>query len=84
VKAVEYAELYGADREQLYWRAQKIKNDFRGDVSLFDQEYPATAELAFRRQSVESLIPLALVEKAMKRTDVEAVGPKIMGIDPAE
>jgi hypothetical protein len=30
------------------------------------------------------LIPLALVEKAMKRTDIEAVGPKIMGIDPAE
>jgi len=83
-EGAEYAELYGADHAQLYWRAQKIKNDFRGDVSLFDQEYPATAELAFRRQSVESLIPLVLVEKAMKRTDVEAVGPKIMALDPAE
>lgn len=83
-EGAEYIELYGITREQAYWRAQKIKNDFRGDVSLFDQEYPATAELAFRRQSVESLIPLILVEKAMKRTDIEAAGPKIMGIDPAE
>ena len=80
----EYIELYGVTREQAYWRGQKVKNDFRGDISLFDQEYPATAELAFRRQAVESLIPLVLVEKAMKRKDVEAIGPKIMGIDPAE
>jgi len=83
-EATEYGELYGADREQLYWRERKIKTEFRGDVNLFDQEYPATVELAFRRQSVESMIPLILVERAMKRKDVEAIGAKIMGIDPAE
>ena len=83
-EAAEYIELYGITRDQAYWRARKIKTDFRGDVSLFDQEYPATAELAFRRQSVESLIPLVLVEKAMKQKQLDGVGPKIMGIDPAE
>lgn len=80
----EYMELYGITRDQAYWRERKIKTDFRGDVSLFDQEYPATPELAFRRQAVESLIPLIVVERAMKQTGLEAVGPKIMGIDPAE
>lgn len=80
----EYAELYGATREQLYWRELKIKTDFRGDSNLFDQEYPATVELAFRRQSIEGLLPLPLIERAMKNKDIEAVGPKIMGIDPAE
>lgn len=83
-ESAEYAELYGITPGQAYWRERKIKTDFRGDSNLFDQEYPATAELAFRRQSVESLIPLATVEKAMKRKGLEAVGPKIMGIDPAE
>ena len=83
-ETAEYMELYGITREQAFWRERKIKTDFRGDIGLFDQEYPATSELAFRRQAVESLIPLILVERAMKRTEVEAVGPKIMGIDPAE
>jgi hypothetical protein len=80
----EYGELYGASREQLYWRELKIKTDFRGDENLFDQEYPATVELAFRRQSIEGLLPLPLIERAMRNTNIEAVGPKIMGIDPAE
>ena len=81
---VEYLELYGITRNQAYWRERKIKTDFRGDTNLFDQEYPATAELAFRRQSVESLISLAKIERAMKQTGLEAVGPKIMAVDPAE
>ena len=87
----EYAELYGLTPEQSYWRERKIKTEFRGDSNLFDQEYPATVELAFRRQSIESLLPLPLIEKAMRAkskeddpTGVEGVGPKIMGIDPAE
>lgn len=82
--ASEYQELYEIDRDQLYWRDQKIRTDFRGDVSLFDQEYPATPELAFRRQALDTLLKIATVEKAMKMKDLEAVGPKIMGVDPAE
>jgi hypothetical protein len=51
---------------------------------MFDQEYPATPELAFRRQALESMIPIAWCEKALKETEIEAVGVKILGIDPAE
>lgn len=80
----EYAELYDLTLLQSFWRERKIKTEFRGDTNLFDQEYPATIELAFRRQSIESLLSLNLVEKAMKNTTIEALGPKIMGIDPAE
>lgn len=83
-KGAEYAELYGLTIEQSYWRERKIKTDFKGNINLFDQEYPATVELAFRRQTQESLLSLDLVEKAMRNKDVEAIGPKIMGIDPAE
>lgn len=80
----EYGELYGLTREQLYWREQKIITDFRSESSYFDQEYPATAELAFRRQAGATLFKLATIERAMQRTDLEPVGPKIMGVDPAE
>ena len=34
--------------EQVYWRRGKIKNACGGDLSLFKQEYPATAKEAFQ------------------------------------
>jgi len=80
----EYAELYGVGLEQSYWRERKIKTDFRGETSLFDQEYPASPELAFRRQALDTLIKIAVVERAMKVTNLEAIGPKVMGLDPSE
>lgn len=83
-EGAEYMELYGISSGQAYWRERKVKTDFRGEISLFDQEYPATAELAFRRQALDTLLKIAVVERAMKVTDLEAVGPKIMGIDPSE
>lgn len=83
-EGVEYMELYGIGLEQAYWRDRKIKTDFRGETSLFDQEYPATAELAFRRQALDTLLKIAVVERAMKVKDIEPIGPKIMGIDPSE
>lgn len=83
-EAAEYGELYGLTLEQLYWRERKIKTDFRGETSLWDQEYPATSELAFRRQALDTLLKIITVEKAMKMVGLEAVGPKVMGIDPAE
>jgi len=81
--AIEYGEVYKLDREQLYWRERKTLTDFRGEASYFDQEYPATPELAFRRQAVDTLLKIARIERAMAEK-VEAIGPKIMGIDPAE
>ena len=79
----EYAALYGLSREQMAWRRMKILNDFRGDVALFDQEYPATAALAFRRVSGNPLIDPLHVGKARK-SETAGEGPLIMGVDPAE
>lgn len=80
----EYAELYACDLQQMVWRRAKIISDFRGDYALFDQEYPATPELAFRRVKGDPLIKPEYVARARKNRKVEAVGAKIMGVDPAE
>lgn len=79
-----YAELYGATPEQIMWRRRKIQDDFRGDVDLFNQEYPATINLAFRRVSGDPLIDPENVALARTLRSVEALGPRIMGVDPAE
>jgi len=80
----EYMEVHGLDVEQMAWRRNKIDTDFRGDTSLFDQEYPASPELAFASSSPRALIPALLVSAARKARDVEARGPRILGVDPAE
>lgn len=80
----EYRETYGLTMGQMAWRANKIATDFRGDVSLFNQEYPASAELAFASSSPRALIPVLLVSAARKARDIEAVGARVMGVDPAE
>jgi len=80
---VEYKEIYGLDDEQMAWRRAKII-EFRGDVSLFRREYPATAAEAFEESSDESLIKPSLVTKARK-TKLKGVfkEPLVIGIDPA-
>ena len=83
----DYAERYGLDAEQAYWRRIKIRDDFRGDTSLFDQEYPATSALAFRRVSGNPLILPELIAKARENFrlgKVERGRGKIMGLDVAE
>jgi hypothetical protein len=79
----DYADAYKLTPEQVAWRRMKLQNDFRGDVALFDQEYPATSALAFRRVTGDPLIDPAKVAKA-RMARIEAKGPKIMGVDPAE
>ncbi len=82
---LEYQEAFGnLSIEQMAWRRNKIDTDFRGDVSLFDQEYPASAELAFASSSPRALIKATLVAKARRNRDLDAVGPRIMAVDPAE
>lgn len=80
----EYREAYGLTMGQMAWRRNKIDTDFRGDVSLFDQEYPASAELAFASSSPRALIKATLVGKARRNRDLDAVGMRIMAVDPAE
>ncbi len=80
---LEYQLSYGVTNEQMAWRRMKIRNDFKGDSGLFDQEYPACPAIAFRRSSGEAYLKPALVERARKAV-YEARGAKVMGLDVAE
>ena len=84
----DYGARYSLTLEQLAWRRKKIDGDFRGDEALFDQEYPATAALAFRRVSGNPLIdPEHVVAARATRPpqeQIEPTGPRLMGVDPAE
>jgi hypothetical protein len=80
---VELAESYGLDKEQLYWRRLKIDDDFGGDVTLFQQEYPNNAAEAFVAQHKDSLIPATHIMAARRTNAVSLSGPLVVGVDPA-
>lgn len=80
-----YAEAYGLDAEQMYWRRLKIRDDFQGDSAIFDQEYPASPEHAFLSASPDTLIAPVLVAKARNtKLERDPAAPKIWGLDVAE
>jgi hypothetical protein len=83
---LDYMHAYGLDLQQLYWRRRKIDTDFKGDVTLFDQEYPALPELAFLAGTSKALISPMKVSLAMKNSEVapSRIEPVILGVDPAE
>lgn len=81
---LEYQERFGLDDGQMAWRRSKIETDFAGDVSLFNQEYPATVEMAFQAASSDALITPENVGAARKREKPKGIGPLIMTCDPAE
>jgi len=75
-----YGDLYGLDDAQLAWRRVKIADLM--DEALFRQEYPASAAEAFETSAHDSFIPASLVAAARKAT-CEALGPLVIGFDPA-
>lgn len=79
-----YMEAFGLDLEQMAWRRTKITDDFGNDISLFNQEYPATADMAFQAGSVDSLISPEAVQLARKTKITEEYGALCIGVDPAE
>lgn len=78
---IEYQEAYGLTLEQMAWRRAKII-ELRDDT-LFKQEYPATASESFQVSGLDPYIQSPLVLRARKTKDVEAHGPKKLGVDPA-
>lgn len=84
-KEIEYQEAFSITDEQLYWRRHKIEDDFNNDETLFDQEYPATIEMAFMAGTARALINPMRVARAMsnklKDDSHEAL---VLGVDPAE
>lgn len=79
-----YQSAYSLSMAQMAWRRAKIADDFSGDVSLFNQEYPATPEMAFMRGAERGLIGMELVGEARKGKPMFDRGARILGVDPAE
>lgn len=76
----EYAEIHGLTLGQMAWRRAKI-DELRSE-RLFMQEYPSTVHEAFQTTDDDSYIEAVPVLRARKR-DREALGPLIIGADPA-
>lgn len=74
------AKLYGLSDRKMAWRRAKLAE--LQDVALWNQEYPATAQMAFQATGHESFIPSRLVLEARKKT-CEAMGSLVIGVDPA-
>lgn len=78
----EYADIYGVTLAQMCWRRNKII-ELRS-VETFQREYPAAAAEAWTAKvGMEPFIGSAEVVRARKRPMREAVGPLILGVDPA-
>lgn len=80
----QYAQAFGLNNDQMYWRRVKIIDEFSDDSTLFDQEYPGSPEMAFMAGTKDSLISPLLVAKANRNIDVPVGGPIIIGVDVAE
>ena len=79
---LEYYETFEGDGltlSHMVWRRAKVSEMGR---DKFNQEYPATAEMAFVSTNKQNYIPSLPVLKARKR-EVEGFGPLVLGIDPA-
>jgi hypothetical protein len=79
----KYMRAYGLDLEQMQWRANKIAQYGKGFEWLFDQEYPATAALAFQSSTLNPLISPSDVMSGVNSRYYDTVGPLIVGVDPA-
>ena len=83
VEDVAYQMAYGLDREQMQWRATKIAGYGEGFAWLFDQEYPATATLAFQTGTLNPLVSPSRVMAAVNSTYIDHAGALVIGCDPA-
>lgn len=79
----KYMRAYGLDMEQMQWRANKIAQYGKGFEWLFDQEYPATAALAFQSSTLNPLISPSDVMAGVNSRYYDVAGPLIVGVDPA-
>lgn len=80
---IKYQLAYGLTLPQMQWRANKIASYGKGFAWLFDQEYPATAALAFQSATLNPLISPNAVAMAVNSDYHNLQGPLIIGCDPA-
>ena len=81
---MKYQAAYDLDDDQMQWRANKISEYGKGFEWLFDQEYPATAALAFQTSTQNPLVSPNDVMAAVNSDFFDMRGPLIVGCDPAE
>lgn len=81
----EYMEAFDLSLEQMAWRKMKIATDFAGDEDWFNQEYPATPDMAFLKVGHKALINTLKVQKARKQNaaHMDRIGAHVVGLDPA-
>jgi len=82
---IELIRLYDLNHDQLSWRRMKIVELSAGGgdgIKAFHGEYPCTPVEAFDTSGEDNFIPNMLAANARK-AEVEAYGPKIVGVDPA-
>lgn len=80
---LKYQHAYGLDLGQMQWRANKISSYGKGFEWLFEQEYPATAALAFQSSTVNPLISPSDVMAAVNSQYLDHAAPLVIGCDPA-
>ena len=79
----DLAEMFDLDMEQMAWRRFYIDQQLNGNLQTFMQEFPNTPSEAFQSTGVEIYIKPVFVTRARKREDIPAIGPRILGVDPA-
>lgn len=82
-KAEKYRAAFGLDLAQMQWRANKIAEYGKGFEWLFDQEYPATAAMAFKTSTMNPLISPEDVNLAVNSGYLDLTQPLVIGCDPA-
>lgn len=79
----DIAEMYELDLDQMAWRRFYVEQQLNGNIQTFMQEFPSTASEAFQTTGLDLFIKPIYVQRARKRKDIPAHGPKILGVDPA-
>lgn len=80
-EAIETGRLHNLTRDQLYWRAMKIRT-LRA-LWLFKQEFPATVDESFQAPEGTFFNPDAVYRARKNKLILDAYAPLIMGVDPA-
>lgn len=76
-------KTYNLDDGQLYWRRNKLANEFKKREHLFKQEYPSSLNEAFLKND-NALIPNEYLESSRVNTGITGNGmPILIGVDPA-
>lgn len=76
-------QMYDLDMNQMAWRRFYVEQQLNGNIQTFMQEFPSTASEAFQTTGLDLFIKPVYVQRARRRKNIQAHGPRILGVDPA-